>query len=184
MRDINKSIKLWLDEMEQYELAKYERLPDIDLYMDQMMTYLERHLEPFAISTLDKQITPSMINNYVKSDTIPNPTSKRYNKEHIALIFEICLLKKALNISDIKQIIDTTYLNTDFKETYNDFANKSDLKLHSICKEANQKLENIDTNDHAQLINLALDLSLSANVYVSVAKRILHYIQIQNDLKE
>ena len=40
MKDINKSLKLWLEEIDQFELTKYEQLPDIDLYMDQMLTYL------------------------------------------------------------------------------------------------------------------------------------------------
>ena len=106
MKDINNSLKLWLEELENFELTPYEKLPDIDLYMDQMITYLERQLRTFSLSTLDKQITSSMINNYVKGDSIPNPVAKKYNKEHIALILQICLLKRAINISDIKQIMD------------------------------------------------------------------------------
>jgi hypothetical protein len=184
MRDINKSIKFWLDELAKFELTEYEKLPDIDLYMDQMITYLDRHLQPFATSSLDKQITSSMINNYVKGDCIPSPIAKKYNKEHIALILEICLLKKVLNISDIKQIFDINYNNTDFRETYNDFAKNINDKLHSLSSDVNQKIENIDTNDQNALINLALDLSLSANIYTLIAKRILHYLEIQKSLNE
>ena len=65
MKDINNSLKIWLDDLNKYELTSYEKLPDIDLYMDQMITYLERNLNTFEISSLDKQITSSMINNYV-----------------------------------------------------------------------------------------------------------------------
>lgn len=184
MRDINKSIKLWLEEIEKYNLTEYEKLPDIDLYMDQMLTYLERHLNTFAMSSLDKQITSSMINNYVKGECIPSPNAKRYNKEHIALLYEICLLKRALNISDIKQIIDTNYTNTDFKETYNDFALNVNDKLHTMSIDVCKRLEGIDTNDQNALTNLALDLSINATVNILIAKRILHYIQIQNDLKD
>jgi hypothetical protein len=77
MKDINNSLKLWLEELEGFELTPYEKLPDIDLYMDQMITYLERQLRTFSLSTLDKQITSSMINNYVKGDCIPSPISKK-----------------------------------------------------------------------------------------------------------
>ena len=80
MKDINKSLKIWLEDIDKFELTKYESLPDIDLYMDQMLTYLERQLNTFAVSTLDKQITSSMINNYVKGDCIPSPISKKYNR--------------------------------------------------------------------------------------------------------
>lgn len=184
MKDINKSLELWLNEMSEYELTCYEKLPDIDLYMDQMITYLERQLQPFAMSTLDKQITSSMINNYVKGECIPSPTCKRYNKEHIALILQICLLKRAINIADIKQILDSNYLSTDFMETYNDFKEKSDEILHQTADNTKEKLANIETNDHQALLNLALELSLTANTNVLIAKRILNYIQIQNDLKK
>lgn len=184
MKDINNSLKIWLDDLNKYELTSYEKLPDIDLYMDQMITYLERNLNTFAISSLDKQITSSMINNYVKADCIPNPILKKYNKEHIALILEICLLKRAVNISDIKQILDSNYKNADFKETYNDFVNKTNETLHNAATQTKERLEKIETNNHDELLKLALDLSLVANANMIIANRILSYIKIQNDLKD
>lgn len=184
MKDINNSLRIWLEELDNYDLTSYEKLPDIDLYMDQMITYLERNLQTFALSSLDKQITSSMINNYVKGDCIPSPLSKKYNKEHIALILQICLLKRANNISDIKQILDSNYLNADFKETYNDFREKANEILHATSKEAQEKLANIETNDQKELHKLALELSLVANANILIAKRILSYIEIQNNLKE
>ena len=183
MKDINKSLKFWLDELDKFELVNYEKLPDIDLYMDQMITYLERQLNTFSLSSLDKQITSSMINNYVKGDCIPSPIAKKYNKEHIALILEICLLKRAINISDIKSILDSNYQNANFMETYNDFASKATETLHKISHETAEKLAEIETNNQNELLKLALDLSLVANVNVIIAKRILDYIEIQNNLK-
>ncbi|UKI49383.1 MAG: DUF1836 domain-containing protein [Clostridium sp.] len=53
-----------------------KKLPDIDLYMDQVVTYLEKQLKILATSSLDKQITSSMINNYVKGEVISAPVSK------------------------------------------------------------------------------------------------------------
>lgn len=184
MKDINKSLEIWLKDLNKFELTKYEHLPDIDLYMDQMLTYLERQLNTFAVSTLDKQITSSMINNYVKGDCIPSPISKKYNKEHIALILQICLLKRATNISDIKQMLDALYQNSDFLETYNDFAGKVSETLHSISKETEEKLATIETNNQNELLKLALELSVVANVNTLIANRILRYIEIQNDLNE
>ena len=184
MRDINKSIKFFLEELENFNLIDYERLPDIDLYMDQVITYLDRYLMPFQTSSLDKQITSSMINNYVKGECIPSPVAKKYNKEHIALILEICQLKKAISISEIKQIFNISYNNTDFRETYNDFAKNSNEKLHNLCSEVKTELEKIDTNDQTALAKLALDLSITANASTLIAKRILHYIELQNSLKD
>lgn len=183
MKDINKSLKLWLDELNQYHLTVYEKLPDIDLYMDQVITYLERQLLTFQLSSLDKQITSSMINNYVKGEVIPSPTAKRYNKEHLALILEVCLLKKALSISNIKTILDSKYKNTDFAETYNDFTKEASQTLHNVAADTANKLEKIEINDQAALLDLALKLGLQANANMLIAERIMNYIKIQNDLK-
>lgn len=184
MRDINKSLKFWLDELSQFELTQYEKLPDIDLYMDQVITYLERVLQTLSLSTLDKQITSSMINNYVKGEVIPSPIAKRYNKEHIALILEVCMLKKALSISNIKDIIDINYKDKDFTQIYNNFANESKEIMHDIVNKTSEKLEKIEQNDHLALYNLALELSLNASTNMLIAERILDYIRIQKDLKD
>ena len=183
MKDINKSLKQWLNELNHYQLTGYEKLPDIDLYMDQVITYLERQLLTFQLSSLDKQITSSMINNYVKGEVIPSPTAKRYNKEHLALILEVCLLKKALSISNIKTILDSKYKNTDFAETYNDFTKEASQTLHNVAADTANKLEKIEINDQAALLDLALKLGLQANANMLIAERIMNYIKIQNDLK-
>ena len=183
MKDINKSLKQWLDELNHYQLTGYEKLPDIDLYMDQVITYFERQLLTFQLSSLDKQITSSMINNYVKGEVIPSPTAKRYNKEHLALILEVCLLKKALSISNIKTILDSKYKNTDFAETYNDFTKEASQTLHNVAADTANKLEKIEINDQAALLDLALKLGLQANANMLIAERIMNYIKIQNDLK-
>ena len=69
-------------------------------------------------------------------------------------------------------------------ETYNDFASKATETLHKIGQETAVKLDNIETNNQNELLKLALELSLVANVNVIIAKRILDYIEIQNNLKE
>ena len=184
MKDINKSLNSWLEELNQFELTQYEKLPDIDLYMDQVITYLERQLMTFSLSSMDKLITSSMINNYVKGEVIPAPNAKRYNKEHIALILEVCLLKKVLSISNIKEILDASYKDEDFTKTYNKFVTDVATSLHEVSDLAKNKLDDIDTNDQKALLNLALSLGLKANAYILVAERIIDYIRIHNDLAD
>ena len=67
---------------------------------------------------------------------------------------------------------------------YNDFAEKTTETLHQISAETQEKLENIETNNHNELLKLALELSIVANTNMIIANRILRYIEIQNDLKE
>ncbi len=179
MDNINKYLESWLNQLNSFSYKNYEDKPDIELYMEQLVTYLEKEQQIFQTSSLDKQITNSMINNYVKGDVVPAPISKRYNREHIAALEEVCTLKNVLTISEVKQILDQRYKNhpakgeifNEFNETYND-------KIQAAVNESFVKLNQLDINDLDGLINMALDFTLTSNVYMSIAKRILFLTRI------
>ena len=175
MYSINNILNKWLEELENFSYKDYEKLPDIDLYMDQVITYLEKQLQIFQTSSLDKQITPSMINNYVKGDVITAPISKKYNREHMALIEEVCTLKQVLPIADVKQIIDVKHRtdNVDHAEVFNNFKDLVNEKNKQAINIAKDALNNIENNDLNALTNLACELAVTANAYITISKRIL-----------
>ena len=77
-------------------LPQWELLPDIGLYMDQVITLMDRTFSP----ALPKgEMTKSMVNNYVKVGMIPRPVGKKYDREHLALLMMICVFKQALSNS-------------------------------------------------------------------------------------
>ena len=89
-----------------YSLPCWEELPDIELYMDQVIFFLEKNLGIFHETFgSEKIVTPSMINNYVKLGQIPPPEKKKYGKQHIAYLLIICTLKQTLDMATIKNII-------------------------------------------------------------------------------
>ena len=70
-------------------LPQWELLPDIGLYMDQVITLMDRTFSP----ALPKgEMTKSMVNNYVKVGMIPRPVGKKYDREHLAMLLMICVL--------------------------------------------------------------------------------------------
>ena len=102
-------IKELIELLETFKTPQSKELPDIDLYMDQVLTYIKKHLPP--VKEQDKDIlTGSMINNYVKDDVIKNPKDKKYDKEAIASLIMVANLKRVLPISDIKQIISGNHV--------------------------------------------------------------------------
>lgn len=183
MDKIKPVLNNWLKELDEFTFPKYEEFPDIDLYMDQVITYLDRELRVFQTSSLDKVITHSMINNYVKGDVVTAPISKKYNREHLALINETCSLKQVLSISEIKQILDIEYEN-DNQTAFNSFAELSKEEFHNTASDTMEKLNDIDDNDIKKLNKLALDLAIKANSYITIAKRILYYNKKYMDMKE
>ena len=184
MNSIKKSLENWLNELNSFSFKNYEELPDIDLYMDQVVTFLDKQLYIFQNNTLDKQITSSMINNYVKGEVLPSPISKKYNREHLALIEEICTLKQVLSIADVKQIEDDRYTDTTSKgETFNEFNRLNNEKIEISVSEAFKKLNDIDENDYSALIALATDFALTANAYINISRKILYLTKRYKDIE-
>lgn len=183
MNSVNKTLINWLNNLDKFSFKNYEELPDIDLYMDQMVTFLEKQLNIFQTSTLDKQITPSMINNYVKGEVITAPIAKKYNREHLALIEEVCTLKQVLTIAEVKQILDDRYKTNDAikQDIFNNFKDLVNEKNHEAITFVNNSLENIENNDLNELTNLALNLACTANAYITIAKRILFLNKLHKD---
>jgi hypothetical protein len=85
--------------------ADWEYLPDIGLYMDQLVTYLVRQLELFTKAAGGSLITPSMINNYAKSKIVPRAEGKKYGKEHVALLLTVFTLKRVLSVQDMGSLV-------------------------------------------------------------------------------
>ena len=184
MENIKKTLENWLNELNHFSFKNYEELPDIELYMDQVVTYLEKQLQIFQTSSLDKQITSSMINNYVKGNVVSAPISKKYNKEHLAMIEEICTLKQVLTIAEVKQIISQRYNTVEKAEVFNSFNAMNNEKIDAAISEAFKHLNDIDDNDKDQLINLALDFALTANCYINISKRILFLTRIYDEIQK
>ena len=185
MDSINNSIENWLKELDNFSFKKYEELPDIDLYMDQLITFLEKQLYVFQTSSLDKQITPSMINNYVKGEVLKAPIAKKYNREHLALIEEICTLKQVLSIAEVKQIEDERYNGSEENiDVFTHFNNLNNEALEQAINETREKLNKIDNNKKDELIDLSMNLALIANAYITISKRILFYTRVYEDLEK
>ncbi len=175
MNSINEILNKWLEELDKFSYKDYKNLPDIDLYMDQVVTFLDKQFSIFQTSTLDKQITSSMINNYVKGEVVSAPISKKYNREHLALIEEVCTLKQVLTIAEVKQIIDERYRREGIQkdEVFNTFKDLVTDKNKEAIASTKKLLEGIEENDLTGLTDLAVHLALTANSFISISKRIL-----------
>jgi len=89
-----------------YQPPLWDALPDLGLYMDQVITFLERQLSTLHPACMkDKIITPAMINNYVKMQVIPRPVSKKYERSHLAALLMLCTLKQVLPMDAIRRLL-------------------------------------------------------------------------------
>lgn len=107
------------------QYIKVEDIPNIDLYMDQVTTFMDRKLKSTTRNPgEDKILTKTMINNYAKNNLLPPPVKKKYSKEHILLLIFIYYYKGILSINDIQALLNP------ISERY--FQTKGEINLSSI----------------------------------------------------
>lgn len=114
--DLLKSI---LDSFSHLDYIKAEDIPNIDLYMDQVTTFMSEHLKGSKRYEQDKVLTKTMINNYAKNHLLPPPSKKKYSKEHLLVMIFIYYFKDFLSFSDIQAILSP--LNERFFQSGTDF---------------------------------------------------------------
>lgn len=130
--DSNDLIKSLAESIGRIEYVKSDDIPNIDLYMDQVTSFLEEHLRNTTRNKAeDKLLTKTMINNYAKNDLLPPPVKKKYSKDHVINLLMIYYFKYFLSISDIATILEP--LNKNY------FGNKEGLTLVDIYEELRLK---------------------------------------------
>lgn len=112
-------------------IPRWNQLPDIALYMDQVLLVMGGILEP-----LSAEVTSTMINNYVKMKLTPPPEKKKYTKSHVACFLMICLLKKVLSMTEIDTLKTRLFDRYPPEEGYDLF-----------CRELELRVENLDGAD-------------------------------------
>lgn len=117
-----------LESFSRIDYIKPGDIPNIDLYMDQVTTFMESKLRPSTRNPQDDKIlTKTMINNYTKNDLLPPPVKKKYSKEHVLLLIFIYYFKGVLSISDIQSLLQpltTKYFQEGEKLSLEDIYNE------------------------------------------------------------
>ena len=105
-----------LRKLSEIDYVHPEDIPNIDLYVDQVTTFIDTQLESVKRNSDDKTLTKTMINNYTKNHVLPSPEKKKYSRDHVLTLILIYYLKSFLSISDIQAIINPVtekYFGTD-----------------------------------------------------------------------
>lgn len=129
------------------------KVPDIDLYMDQVTHFMDEHLKESKRYDDDKILTKTMINNYAKNKLLPPPTKKRYSREHMYILLFIYYFKGFLSLTDIQYIlgpITTQYFDSkegfNIKDIYEEIYSLSE---DQIAKSARDIMNSFHTAAHS-----------------------------------
>lgn len=167
-------IKKILDDIDTFNI---DDIPNIDLYMDQVTTYLNDKFANTKRHEDDKLMTKTMINNYVKSRLLPSPEKKKYTKDHMMVLIMIYFFKNIISINDVNKLItpllDSYFHNEEIPleniiNTFLTFAKQCNL-TDTILTEYNECREifkNANVKDKEYLETMGLITMLSYDTFV------------------
>ena len=134
------------------DYIKTEDVPNIELYMDQVTTFIDRHLESSKRYEDDKLLAKTMINNYTKNDLIPSPEKKKYSRNHMFLLTLIYYMKNIMSISDIRKLLgpvtEYTFNNErdfDMADVYSEIFNIVGKQSRDMVKDLVRKVKISET---------------------------------------
>lgn len=188
-KDNQEFVNSLLQRLAKLNYIKPGDVPNIDLYMDQVTTFMDEHLSDVKRYEDDKILTKTMINNYTKNDLLPPPVKKKYSKEHIYVLTFIYYLKNILSISDIQKLLNPLtdkFFNKeelpDLEYIYSEIYNMEKAQIASlskdvvertqVAKEAFLDVENEADKDFLQLFSLvgllSFDVYMKKNIIESL----------------
>lgn len=169
-----------LSSLSRIDYIKPADIPNIDLYMDQVTTFMDAHLAASKRHPDDKILTKTMINNYAKNDLLPPPVKKKYSKEHLLVLIFIYYFKGILSFNDIQALLNpltSNYFQSeegfDMEKLYNEVFSLEKSQVERIQKDIAAKyntslntFQNADDKEKEFLQFFSFICLLSFDVYV------------------
>lgn len=131
MNDASVSTSTYAEHLVSLHLPRYDEIPSIDLYMDQLVGFLEDTLAPLY-QPGEKIITRSMVNNYVKQGVLASAAGKKYTRSHIAYLIVICTLKQTFSIAEIDRLIRMQIASFDTRVAYDYYCDAFEAALRAL----------------------------------------------------
>lgn len=125
--EMRAALNLILKEFTELDYVHPEDIPNIDLYVDQVTTFIESQLSSMKRNEDEKILTKTMINNYTKNHVLPSPDKKKYSRDHVLMLILIYYLKSFLSIKDIQLLLEPV------TEKY--FGTESELSFYELYEE-------------------------------------------------
>ena len=115
----------WEKNLESYQLPRWDTIPNLGLYMEQVITLLKEYLSYLPTEDEEDQvITAAAINNYVRKKVMPMPVKKRYYRSHIAYLIIICSLKQSMSIPTLQAMLPPDLPEDELKRTYDAYVSR------------------------------------------------------------
>ena len=193
-------VNIQLGKLKKAGLVDPDKMPDMDLYIDQVETFFKNQTQDIDSETVRRFLTKTMINNYAKHDMIPRPDGKKYTADHMMMIAMVGYLKGILKMDEIKYLMKPLVdnYNSDFDESIDpevvyrtacetnaDFAERLSEDVDKnivIIKKLFQNNE-LDDDERLEVFTLILSLAMRADMEKYIAERLIekYFIEPANE---
>ena len=167
----------WREFMQSFHLPTWEELPDLELYMDQVVSLVIRYVNLQPHSALkDSILTASAVNNYVRLKLIPPPVKKRYSRIHLAYLIVICCLKGSMSLSSIQQMFPMNLSEEEVQQIYTNFVHRYRTAYLRCVEQLEQLSEPVwdpGNQETSQVESLVLTTAVAATLYKLVTDKLL-----------
>ncbi|WP_195989214.1 DUF1836 domain-containing protein [Clostridium sp. D53t1_180928_C8] len=116
----------------EFHIPRFNELPRVPLYKDQVITYLENLVKEINIDNEEKILTPTMLNNYVKQRVVSPPKDKKYNEKHLAYLIVVCLLKQVFSLHEICELINIQIESCPIEVAYDYFCSEVEEAINAV----------------------------------------------------
>lgn len=165
-------------------LPTFDELPNIELYMDQVIALVNRYLAFFCENEDENVITHAMINNYVKQKIIPVPVKKRYSRVHLACLIMIGALKQTLSIPTIEFLLPNDCDEEQAEVIYNKFVDSWENSFDMAIEMLEEQLKMLaEQKRYDDVYNLATDMAVGSNVFKVFTDKMI-YLHPDNAVKK
>ena len=149
-------LRRWEKYLNNYQLPEWDAIPDIGLYMEQVIALLKNYLDYLPPELKEEQfITAAAINNYVRKKIMPEPDKKKYYRIHIAYLIIICSLKQSLSIPTLQTMIPVDLSEEELRSFYTSYAHRHSLASKYFVKQVKDAAAGI--LDHDPVSEMATD---------------------------
>ncbi len=181
MNTINDELIQFSKILLEFHIPRWDELPDMELYMDQVITFIENNISISSINFGERIITPSMVNNYVKLDLIPKQKKKKYGKVHLAYLIAISILKHVFTIQKVRDGISFQATLNGEKEAYNLFCEEQEGAIRLLASQALPEGEYTTQSTCVSPDNLVIKMATLAFASKIIAEKT---IELQTDFMD
>lgn len=149
-------LRRWEKYLDDYKLPAWKDIPDIGLYMEQIIILMKGYLDYLPPELKDEQvITAATVNNYVRTKIMPEPIKKKYYRIHIAYLIMICTLKQSMPIAMLQKIIPMNISDDEVREIYDKYSERHAITVNYYLEQT--RLVAGPILDHELVVSQSVD---------------------------